>query len=175
MPIKFNCPECGKNINAPDAAAGKRGKCPHCSKVVNIPVPPPPPAEEEDDGLIPLAPIDEEEERKLDEERKSLFEQEKTLLGDASGDDPAGKAPLEHREDIEARDLHHFVVNYLLDMFDGNLPRANMHSEKLRGFGFKGIEAVDDFAEGRVEEPALERIPEPIRQGFLRELKDRVK
>jgi hypothetical protein len=67
------------------------------------------------------------------------------------------------------------VVNYLLDMFDGNLERAGMHAEKLRGFGAKGIEAVDEFAEGKIDEPALERIPEPIRQGFLRELKGRMK
>jgi len=173
MPIKFNCPECGKTINAPDAAAGKRGKCPHCSAVVEIPLPPPPPPAEEDDDLIPLAPIDEEEERKLDQERKALYDQEKSLLDAAS---PSGDGvPLEHKEDLTGEDLHHFVVNYLLDMFDGNLERANMHAEKLRGFGFQGIEAVDDFAEGKVSEPALKRIPEPVREGFLRELKARVK
>src|SRR5947209_8473081 len=36
--IKFTCEQCGKdNITAPDAAAGKKGKCPACKKVVQIP------------------------------------------------------------------------------------------------------------------------------------------
>lgn len=172
MPIKFNCSECGKTINAPDAAAGKKGRCPQCSAVMEIPLPPPP-AEQEDDDLIPLAPIDEEEERKLEQERKALYNQEKGLLDEMTS--PDGKPPLDQQEDLSSEDLHHFVVNYLLDMFDGNLERANMHAEKLRGFGFQAVTAVDDIAEGRTAEPALDRIPAPIREGFLRELKSRVK
>jgi hypothetical protein len=60
-------------------------------------------------------------------------------------------------------------------MFDGNLARAQMHAEKLRGFGIKGSDAVDDFVVGKADEAVLKRIPLPIRQGFLRELKERVK
>ncbi len=172
MPIKFECAECHKIVTAPDAAGGKRGKCPFCGQLVNIPLPPPPP-EEEDPDLIPLAPIDEDEERKFAEERKALYDQEQGLL-DAmapSGDD----VPLEHREDISSEDLHHLVVNYLLDMFEGNLARAGTHADKLRSLGYAGIGAVDDFLEGKADEPALKSIPKPIREGFLRELKVRVK
>lgn len=39
MPIKVICPSCGKNVQAPDSAAGKHGKCPGCGGVVKIPVP----------------------------------------------------------------------------------------------------------------------------------------
>src|SRR3954454_12681367 len=36
--IKFTCEHCGKdNITAPDVAAGKKGKCPACKQVVQIP------------------------------------------------------------------------------------------------------------------------------------------
>lgn len=172
MPIKFECTECHKTVTAPDSAGGKKGKCPFCGEKVDIPLPPGP-QEQEDPDLIPLAPIDEDEERQLAEERKALYEQEQGLL-DASA--PAGDSvPLDQREDLGAADLHHFVVNYLLDMFEGNLQRAGMHADKLKSFGFKGIGAVDDFLEGGVEEPALEPIPEPIRMGFLRELRERVK
>jgi hypothetical protein len=174
MPIKFECTECHKIVTAPDAAGGKRGKCPFCGQLVNIPLPPPPPEPEaEDPDLIPLAPIDEDEERKLAQERKALYEQEQGLL-DAMGPS-ADDAPLEKREDLSSEDLHHFVVNYLLDMFAGNLERAGMHADKLRSLGFAGIGAVDDFLEGKADEPALKNIPKPVREGFLRELKARVK
>lgn len=36
MPIKFEC-SCGKRIEAPDAAAGKKGKCPRCGREVLVP------------------------------------------------------------------------------------------------------------------------------------------
>lgn len=36
MPIKVSC-QCGKNLNAPDAAAGKAVKCPGCGKGVRVP------------------------------------------------------------------------------------------------------------------------------------------
>jgi hypothetical protein len=38
MPIIVHCKECGKKNNAPDNAAGKRGKCPACGAVMEIPV-----------------------------------------------------------------------------------------------------------------------------------------
>ncbi len=36
MAIKFECGSCGKTITAPDKAAGRRGKCPHCGQVVVV-------------------------------------------------------------------------------------------------------------------------------------------
>ena len=39
MAITVRCPECGKRLQAPDSAAGKRAKCPNCSKVLVIPEP----------------------------------------------------------------------------------------------------------------------------------------
>ena len=187
MPIKFECTECHKIVTAPDAAGGKRGKCPFCGNLVDIPaastaaaVPPPPPppppppaAEEDDDDLIPFAEIDEDEERKLAQERKALYAQEQGLLDAMAPSEDS--VPVEQREDLSSEDLHHFVVNYLMDMFEGNLTRAGMHADKLRSLGFAGIGAVDDFLEGKADEPALGHIPAPIREGFLRELKARVK
>ncbi len=37
MPIKLTCPTCTAQMNAPDAAAGKRVKCPKCQKVLVVP------------------------------------------------------------------------------------------------------------------------------------------
>ncbi len=37
MPIEFNCQNCGRLMRTPDAAAGKKGKCPSCSATMDIP------------------------------------------------------------------------------------------------------------------------------------------
>ncbi len=36
MPIRVEC-DCGKSLNVPDKLAGKKGKCPACGAVLNIP------------------------------------------------------------------------------------------------------------------------------------------
>lgn len=36
MPISVQCTQCGKTLRVPDAAAGKRGKCP-CGTILNVP------------------------------------------------------------------------------------------------------------------------------------------
>lgn len=37
MAIEFTCPTCQELVSTPDAAAGRKGRCPHCSAVVQIP------------------------------------------------------------------------------------------------------------------------------------------
>lgn len=37
MPISFACTGCGRNLQTPDSMAGKKGKCPHCNAVMQIP------------------------------------------------------------------------------------------------------------------------------------------
>jgi hypothetical protein len=37
MAINATCPQCGKKIKAPDSAAGKKGKCPACQAVFQVP------------------------------------------------------------------------------------------------------------------------------------------
>jgi hypothetical protein len=39
MPIEFPCPTCRQQVRTPDAAAGKKGRCPSCGTVVIIPAP----------------------------------------------------------------------------------------------------------------------------------------
>jgi predicted RNA-binding Zn-ribbon protein involved in translation (DUF1610 family) len=62
MPIHVTCNQCGHTLKAPDAAAGKKGKCPSCGAIVQIPLAPAPgeavvEAEAIDDpGIIPMAP-----------------------------------------------------------------------------------------------------------------------
>ncbi len=234
MSIKFQCVECGCEIKVPDSAAGKRGKCPQCSVVNDVPkpievsgdddffdfilsevkenrppedeapipfdddeiglnldevapadepeiappepaTPPPPtepqPADVDDDDLLGLAPIDDEEERQREEQVRQLMEQERELMTDTDG---GGGKRLEHREDIDASDLHHFIVNYCLDMVDGKLDQAKTHVDQLRKYRGLAGEAIDAFLSGKVEpvdQQAMERIPPPVLSGFLKSLK----
>lgn len=161
MTIKFNCEHCRKEVQASDAAGGKRGKCPYCGAGNYIPAP-------VDEGeILSLAPLDEEEERQREQEIRRLMQQEKAILEELNRE-PA--VPLEHKEDLQSQDLHHFVVNYCLDMHSGNLARAELHVDQLKQFQEKAKEAVEDFATGRAIEPALVPIPSRLMQGFLRQL-----
>ncbi|HUU42478.1 MAG TPA: DUF4282 domain-containing protein [Planctomycetota bacterium] len=37
MSIEMSCPGCGKQLRLPDSMAGKRGKCPSCGTVMDVP------------------------------------------------------------------------------------------------------------------------------------------
>ena len=43
--IEFDCPACRSRLYIKDEFAGKRGKCPHCSDVIDVPTRSVPPAE----------------------------------------------------------------------------------------------------------------------------------
>src|SRR5437763_1162837 len=38
MPIALTCPSCGRKLNAPDSAAGRKLKCPKCGSGVEVPI-----------------------------------------------------------------------------------------------------------------------------------------
>jgi len=122
-----------------------------------------------EDEVLEVAPLDEAEERQREEELEDLLAQEDELLAekDPDGDLP----PLDQREDLTSNDLHHFVVNYCLDMSRSKLDRAQVHSAKLKKFGYLALEAVDDFVSGKAIEPALSQLPAALVQGFLKQLR----
>lgn len=165
MSITFNCEHCGNEIKAPDTAGGKRGKCPYCQQSNYIPLP----VSEED--IIPFAE-EEEQAAPQHEYMADLLRQEKELLAETGG---KPETPLEHREQVAAKDLYHFVVNYCLDLSSGKLDRAATYVPKLKKFGSPGKQAVEDFISGRTIEPALSAIPGRVLAGFLTDLRDKLK
>ena len=168
--ILFDCGGCKRELRAPVSAGGKHGKCPHCGHRNLVPAP----QEEEDvEGAVPLTPIDRDEERQMREEIDELMDQERVLRSDdAPEETPARRVPLEQKDEVGAADLHHFVVNYCLDISASNLDRAQTYVHKLEKFGAAGKEAVADFMTGKVLEPALETVPARVLQGFLAQLRD---
>jgi hypothetical protein len=166
MPIKIPCPQCGNTIQAPDDAGGKRGRCPHCQHGLYIPLP------AEQAGELDLAPLDEQEEQRLQQEQRRLREIERKIFEEnvGRGDGAPPAVPLEQREDLSSGDLDHFVVNFCLDMAAGNLERAQLHARNLGRHGPLGRAAVEDFLKDEPDEPALKHIPKPVRKGFLKQL-----
>lgn len=166
MSITFQCEHCHKEIKAPDSAGGKRGKCPYCQQSTYIPSP------VSEDEILPLAELDDEQERRDKEMVEALYAQEHDLLAQtARGPVP----PLEHRENLSTADLHHFVINFCLEMARDNVKAADAEAAKLRKFGPLGVAALEEIASGKVREPALEAIARRPRTLYLNTLRGRLK
>jgi predicted RNA-binding Zn-ribbon protein involved in translation (DUF1610 family) len=60
VPIQVTCQSCQRSFNAPDAAAGKRAKCPQCGGAIDIPAPPAP-EEVLDAEPEPMSPFTDED------------------------------------------------------------------------------------------------------------------
>ncbi len=163
MTIRFHCGSCGKLVEAPDQAGGRRGKCPYCEGSNYIPA-----AKTEKE--FDLAPLDEHEERIRKQEISSLFDAERDLRSETSFGEIGPRLSEQTGEDVKPADLHHLIVNYCLDMAAGNLERAQTHVDRLDRFEAVNLQAVDDFLSGRTIEPTLDAIPVKVLQGFLKNL-----
>lgn len=168
MTINFRCEHCGKKVEAPDAAGGKRGRCPYCKQSCYIPSPVP------DEELYDLAPEDEDLKQRQQREKEVVRSQEEALLSEM-GADGAAPMPLEQRDDLKCEDLYPLVVSYCLDMAASKLQQADAHLQKLQDVGPAGAAAVDDFLTGKALEPALDQIPTKLLQGFLKKLRESLK
>jgi len=157
MSIRFRCEGCGKTVEAPDSAAGRRGKCPYCGHSCYIASP------VSDEDLIPLKEVPDES-PVTETEPPEVAALERELLHEMGG---APDVPLEQKEDLTSADLHHLVVNYCMDMFAGNLERAEVVVGKLKKFKFTAIEAVQDFQSGKADEDVLKTVPPKVCKGFL--------
>lgn len=165
MAITFQCDHCGKKIEAPDSAGGKRGRCPYCKQTNYIPAP----VAEED--LFDMAPEDGADEARRQAELKSLRSQERDLITELA-DMGAPAEPLEWRHDLKPEDIYHYVVNYCLDMANSNLERAQTHVAELKKVRRTTVVAVEEFLSGKATEPVLNDIPPKLLNAFLTQLRD---
>ena len=161
MAITFKCEHCHKKVSAPESVGGKRGKCPFCKGSTYIPMP------VSEDEILDLAPLDDEEEQESKRLVEELRAQERELIANTGVSD---SVPLSERENLSTEDLHHFVINYCIDMARGDLQRAKQHVTELKQFHKLGVEAVKYFQIVQGDEPSLAHIPPPVVQGFLKEL-----
>lgn len=171
MSIELHCPKCRKLIRAPDNAGGKHGRCPYCKESVYVPLPP---AEEEE---IKLAPIDEEEERRLEELRRESTEYIATV-GHETADvpdvgDPSPPDPTPIPAPGEVVDLGGEVEAYLVAMRDSKLNEAEEVVARLTRAGTR----ARDYVEGMIVDeipPQIENLPTALAHGFLKTLLSRL-
>ncbi len=125
--------------------------------------------DEDDDDILPLAPLDEDEERHRLQRERDLLAQERDLLADTSG---GGAEGVEQSEDRDVRDFYPLVIDYCRDMSVGQLERAQEHVSRLRQSPGLAKEAVEQFLAGQKTDEFLDRIPPPVVEGFLKSLRD---
>lgn len=166
MAIIFHCEHCGKKIEAPDSAGGKRGKCPACHKKVYVPNP-------DSDEDLKLAPIDEgEEERKKDLMAETYKLTQDILLEREVPEGPPGIT--EPISKLSEKELTKNIILYLRQMADGELDEAQRTAELIAPYGKKAVEILDRIAVSEMPEPELADIPLQVLSGLIRNLRTRI-
>lgn len=173
MSIELHCPKCAKLIRAPDTAGGRHGKCPYCEAMVYVPTP----ASDADE--IPLAPIDEDEDRRAEELRREALRYAATL--DKERENPRGSVGAGIRESAprpqevpgEVIEVPKCVEQFVLAMKDSKLDEADRVVSRLKRAGGK----ARDYVEGLLTDPTpppMGDLPKPLIQGFLKSLLQRL-
>jgi len=172
MSIKFHCKYCGKKIEAPDKAAGKRGKCPACHNKVYIP-------DLNADGDLKLKPIDQEDEQRKKQLMQETYQLERTILSekednagsDASNNSSPSQSPS---SGISEKNLESAVVNCLRNMIDGRLGEVEKAIPELAKQRNKALEVIDRVASSQSSHPKLDEVPDRVLAGFIRELRGKL-
>lgn len=161
MPIQFHCPMCNAHIKAPDDAGGKSGKCPTCHQQVHIPLP--------DDELIPidLAPLD-----SAAEARREAMEAEARELRNAAF--AASEASADRGGvggNAGAVDVRGLVISYVAHLANGELENAERIAARIYAYWPQAEGVIDDLGRDEVPPSELTRIPGPVINGFLKQLR----
>jgi len=172
MAVTFHCEYCGKKIEAPDGAGGKWGKCPACHNKLYVPNFS---AGEE----LKLSPIDESDEAKQKELMDETYKLSEDILLEkevpAESDESAESAeamvlPLE----ISGEQLKKNIINYLLQMSQGQLEQAETTIGLIVPCGQRAVEILDRIALAEIPEPGLADIPPQVLSGLIRELRGKI-
>ena len=185
MGIEFHCSRCNKLIRAPAAHGGKRGKCPYCKQSVYVPSAP------EELEEIPLAPVDQDDERRrqrlADEARqlRTALSREKSeppdtkSSGAAAGSGAPGPGGAESamsppREAMDEVEIETLVTNYVTAMQASRLDEADGVAKHLRVQAATARKHVQQMMLDELPPPGLGGIPPALFKGFLRTLLERL-
>ena len=165
MSIKFHCEHCGKKIDAPDTAGGKRGKCPACHNKVYVP-------QMDADDELKLAPVDETEEERQKRLLNETFQLTQHILQDKGTTDGAGSpGPVPGASDDEVTEA---IVLYLRQMADGDLDNAKQTVQTIAAHRREAKGILEQMAGGDPVAAALQDIPPQVLSGLIRNLRTRI-
>jgi len=168
--IELHCEGCGKTLKAPDAAAGKRSKCPACGHEVYIPTP------LEQIEELPLAPEDSDElqrEAALQAERRRLDR----ILARETEDGPGGGAPggaSQRPPGGRGHTVEEVVLAYLAAMRDSDFSRAEQILDLLRRSRADAIRIIDRLAADDIPPAPMAGVPAGVYRGFLKNLRSQL-
>lgn len=165
MSIKFHCEHCGKRIDAPDAAGGKRGKCPACHNRVYVP-------ELEAEEELKLAPIDETEEGRQKRLRAEALQLNQNILEDTVV--PDAPASTDAGPSVDEDELTDIVVRYLRQMADGDLDGAQRTAQTIAAHRREAIDILGRMAADEPPHAELQDIPAQVLSGLIRNLRTRI-
>ena len=177
MAIEFHCEHCNHLIKAPDDAAGRMGRCPHCQNTNYIPRPSAP----GEDELL-LAPLDDDEESKRKKAALEDAAYQRSLLHERSmpGELPAkgtarrpggpADAPLRHT----SKEITGLIVRYVESLSGGKLEQAESLATQLASIGLAARSTLDEMAKEDLTGYGLPALPRPVLLGFLKQLKARL-
>ena len=171
MAIVLKCPHCDKKIETSDTLAGRRIKCPACTRSLRLPTPP-------EAETLTVTPLDQEVER----ERKRLISDSLQLnqfISEQTAEIPDKVSSQEVADDtfhvapvtMDAAELHDAIVEYLRSMADGHLEQALPLASSIVSQGPPAISIIDAIALREIPEDALANIPPQILSGLIRNLR----
>jgi phage FluMu protein Com len=167
MAITLHCQHCGKKIEASEKAAGKWGKCPSCHNKVYVPDLS---AGEEE---IRLVPIDQEEIEKKQKLMAETYELTQNILQEKEINDNNGNEIVEHIK-IPKKQLEKNLVNYIRQMSEGELGEAEEILRTIIPYKQQAINILDKIALSDMPEPGLEKIPQQVLAGLIRDLRSKI-
>ncbi len=181
MSIEFHCEHCEKTIRASASSAGKRGKCPHCGGEIYVPAL----EEGEGSGELPLAPLDEAEEKKAEREAREAKALQRKLLEDRDvppeGAVGAQRGSARRGESARAaepapseKQLNMLVVRYIDAMSSGQLEEADKVAQKLSRHSSQVRSILESIATGEQAGLGLPQLPRPVLLGFVKQLSSRL-
>ncbi len=166
MSITFHCEHCGKKIEAPDSASGKRGKCPRCHNKIHVPG-------LNTDEELKLAPVDEGGEAEQEQLMAETYKLTQDIL--LERETPNGLAgTATPASGISDKELTKNIVVYLRQMADGDLEQADRISNSIVPHGSKALKILDEIALSEIPEPELADIPQQVLSGLIRNLRTRI-
>lgn len=176
MAIEFHCEHCNHVIKAPDEAAGRQGKCPHCGGVNYIRRPP------EDGGELSLTPLDDrEEERRRQQAEADAAVQWKLLHERNVPGEPGGRGSGGGRGTAStppappsSKQLASLIVRYVESMSQGKLPQAEEVAGQLGKYRTQVFALLDDMASEDLGAYGLPALPRPVLFGFLKQLRGKL-
>lgn len=173
MAIEFNCEHCNHLVKAPDEAAGRQGKCPHCGGVNYIRRPP------EDGGELELEPLDEnEEQRRRQQAAADAAVQWKLLHERNVPGEPGGRGGGGGRgappAPPSAKQLASLVVRYVESMSQGKLAQADEVAEQLVRYRTQVASLLDEMVNEDLSAYGLGSLPRPVLMGFLKQLRSKL-